>query len=156
MNQKKLKRILRYYPKSGIFMWRKAGKGRVMNKAVGSNEGRGYVRIGIGATHYYAHRLAWLYMTGGFPKRGLDHRDQDRSNNAWRNLRELSQGENIINSPHRSNNTSGATGVSWHRGTSKWRVRVGNLYGGLYEDFDAAVSARKALEQEYILLKIGG
>lgn len=96
----RLRQKLAYNPVSGIFRfyrgWRKAGTIR--------QDGYGAIRLdGIA---YYAHRLAWLYMTGRWPDDQLDHKDGNRSNNKWANLREAKQTHNSRNSkPWRKVNT---------------------------------------------------
>src|ERR1700730_16891152 len=47
-------------------------RARVGGTAGGSRPD-GYLRIGIGYQRYLAHRLAWLYMTGAWPKKAIDH-----------------------------------------------------------------------------------
>jgi hypothetical protein len=53
----------------------------------------------------------------------------------------------------RSNNTSGVTGVGWHKQTLKWRVRIVvngvELFLGTYVDFEDAVKARLQAEKKY-------
>lgn len=50
------------------------------------------------------------------------------------------------------NNSSGATGVSWHKGTGKWYARIqfkGQKYSlGYYSDKNNAIKVRKAAEEE--------
>ena len=50
-------------------------------------------------------------------------------------------------------NTSGCRGVYWDKNSGKWRARLrlkGKTYNfGSYTNFDDAVKARKAAEQEY-------
>jgi hypothetical protein len=71
-----------------------------------------------------AHRLAYLYMTGEWPPAGIDHRDTNRSNNRWNNLRAATQLQNSTNSSIRIDNTSGYKGVYWHIGARKWRAQI--------------------------------
>lgn len=118
---------LNYDPATGIFTWKmrtfvKKGSGKwndiYAGKEAGSVFKNGYKVIGFGrgANKHYAHRLAWLYMTGEWPKYQIDHIDVDKLNNKWSNLREAALGDNWGNQKIRRNNTSGYKGVSFaHR-----------------------------------------
>jgi hypothetical protein len=57
----------------------------------------GYITIGFKYKHYLAHRLAFLYMTGQWPKEQLDHINGIRDDNKWANLREATPGQNSTN-----------------------------------------------------------
>lgn len=80
LTQSELKNKLTYNPETGLF-------GR-KNKIAGSLRPNGYIQIGINKKLFRAHRLAFLYMTGEWPKSDVDHIDMDRKNNKWANLRE--------------------------------------------------------------------
>ena len=67
--------------------------------------------IKINNKSYKAHRLAWLYMTGSFPKNVIDHKDGNPSNNVFSNIREATSSENKQNEKKRNDNTSGYVGV---------------------------------------------
>ena len=122
----RLKEALSYDPATGIFTClihrRIARAGSVVGCLNGAG---GYVVIGIDGTLHYAHRLAWLYMTGSWPAVLIDHRDGDRRNNAWSNLREANFSENMQNrlKPTKANK-SGFLGVTWDKVTKSWRSAV--------------------------------
>jgi hypothetical protein len=84
----------------------------------------GYTQIYIGNIAYLAHRLAWLYMTGEWPKDKIDHRDLCRSNNIFSNIREASSSDNNRNMSTRSDNTSGYKGVYFSRARGKWIAQI--------------------------------
>ena len=95
LTQEELKKRMTYNPDTGVFT---SNHIRYKGKILGSAHD-GYVRITIGHKHYTAHRLAYLYMRGEFPKNLVDHKDNNRSNNQWSNLREASYTENLLNTP---------------------------------------------------------
>lgn len=47
--------------------------------------------------HYKASRLAWLYMTGEWPKYEMDHINHVKDDNRWVNLRDVTPAENCAN-----------------------------------------------------------
>lgn len=161
LTQEILKELLHYDPDTGVFTWlhrdlrwfKKERSCRSFNTwaagmVAGWMSATGYWYIGIFGTKYKAHRLAFLYMIGEFPKNDTDHIDGNRINNRWNNLRDVTRSENLKNQAFRKNNTSGFLGVCWHKGTGKWlaQIKVGgkNFHLGLFEDIGDAVSARHA------------
>lgn len=61
----------------------------------------GYISIWIKGTTYYGHRIAWFLMTGEQPPVDIDHRDRDKGNNKWSNLRAATRADNIVNRRHK-------------------------------------------------------
>lgn len=108
-----LKRLLHYEPATGIFTWLVRAARRIhLGDRAGTPSGFGYVQITIDGIHYYAHRLAWVYMTGVWPIE-TDHRNGERDDNRWKNLREVTHAINQQNQRKaRSNNQVGFLGVS--------------------------------------------
>jgi hypothetical protein len=62
-----------------------------------------------------AHRLAWFYVNGVWPSDQIEHRDLKKNNNAYGNLRESNQTQNLWNLSLGDRNTSGYKGVSRHK-----------------------------------------
>lgn len=119
MNQSYLKYYLRYDPISGQFF-----NGRT-NQLLGITQTNGYVVIDINKKRYLAHRLAWLYMTGKWPRKTVDHKDRNPSNNKWENLREATQSQQEGNKRElQRNNKSGYRGVSKHSTANLWRATI--------------------------------
>jgi hypothetical protein len=75
----------------------------------------GYVMIGIDNKDYVASRIIWILVMGRAPNDRVDHKDRDKTNNAWLNLREASPSENGTNAKVRKHNTTGYTGVTISR-----------------------------------------
>lgn len=124
MEHENLKRILRYSKSTGQFVWRvKYSKKVVAGAVAGGLNSAGYVVIGIDGKTYYAHRLAWFYVTGVWPSQ-IDHKNGNRSDNKWSNLRIATHQQNILNAKRASNNTSGSKGVSWHKAAGKWSAYI--------------------------------
>ena len=151
LTQKELKRLLHYDPETGVFTWLKRPSNRVEigQEAGYINRHLGYRIIGILGQVYFAHRLAFLYMKGKWP-REIDHVNRVKSDNKWENLREVSRSENSINKDLQANNKSGHKGIHWNEDCQKWHVSItrdGRVkYVGLFESLDEAVIARRKAE----------
>lgn len=132
----RLKELIYYIPETGIFYSIKT------NKQIGSTKKSRvpYVLIGIDGKQYYAHRLAWVYMTGEEPKGIIDHKDNDGLNNKWKNLREATKSQNGINSKVRSTNKLGVKGISKNRQGYLVRICLGT-YDTLEEAIEVYNSA---------------
>lgn len=129
LTQSRLKELLDYEPETGVFRWKVvAGRGpcrRNPGDVAGSVGLGGYVTIRFGGKSYYAHRLAFLWMTGAWPEHEVDHIDGVRTDNRWMNLRETSRKTNAHNTGGlRANNTSGLVGASWHKQSGRWRAAI--------------------------------
>lgn len=113
LTQQRLRELLNYDPDTGVFTNRITRSSRAQAGAVvGSLALNGYVTIRIDHALHYAHRLAWLYMTGAWPAGDIDHRDCQRANNRWENLRDVTRRTNQENrrtAP--TNSTTGMLGV---------------------------------------------
>jgi hypothetical protein len=53
-----------------------------------SEDGTKRLVIDIKGKPYLAEHLAWLYVTGEWPKHAIDHVNGDTLDNRWENLRE--------------------------------------------------------------------
>lgn len=90
-----IKKLLTYYPISGLFVW-KTNKGtRRRGEIAGTVRVDGYTQIQVNHQLYYAHRLAFLFMLGRWPIGEVDHLNNTPADNSWKNLREVSHRENI-------------------------------------------------------------
>jgi hypothetical protein len=124
----RLKELLHYEPETGVFTWL-VNKGPflagdIAGRSVGCKK---YPRVGIDGDRYIAARLAWLYMTGEWPKHVIDHIDRNPLNTRFCNLRDVTQSKNCFNAGKRSHNTTGYQGV--YRDT---RIRAGANCGYRY------------------------
>jgi hypothetical protein len=129
LTQKILKDEIFYNPETGEFFRNKDGYQNIFKKGdvAGGVVIRGnkkYWTICIGKKIYYGHRLAWLYMTGEFPKSQVDHIDGNGLNNKYENLRDVSHAENAQNRKLDPRNKSGKNAVSFCKQTKKWGVNM--------------------------------
>ena len=121
----RLRELFRYDPETGAWTHLKARQRVRAGTPAGSPYGGlGYWRLSVDGRGYLAHRLAWLYMTGEWPKLQIDHINGDRADNRWSNLRLASNGQNKANSRRARNNTSGYKGVQYNARLGRWYSSV--------------------------------
>ena len=143
LNQDTLRHLLDYDPETGIWTWRnplprsKMWPGDLAGRI--TSHGRRQIRIASG--FYYSARLAWLYMTGEWPKDQVDHINRIRDDDRWINLRAATQSQNSYNR-------------AWCEENGKWRgiicagnkyaVNIGGKYLGGFNTFEEAAAIRDA------------
>jgi hypothetical protein len=144
LNKDKIFNLISYDPNSGAFYRNKNGAKADTKMSIGYKR----VRITINGKKHeiLAHRLAWFFMTGFWPKGEIDHIDGDRSNNSALNLRDVTRDENAKNIKLRSDNTSGVMGIRRHQ--SGWKASVGKRYVGYSGCFMKALRMRVVAQQE--------
>lgn len=141
LTAERLRELLSYDPETGVFRWKVKLANRAPVGSVAGNANRTPWGVYWVVSHqhrgYPAGRLAWLYMTGEWPKEQIDHINRDPSDNRWANLREATCQENLFNK--RRYNSTGYIGVQQTR--SGWQARLhgsgrGSL--GTYPTVEAA------------------
>lgn len=121
---KQSKEILSYSPHTGKFTYIQKRKRMDIGDTAGSLNKAGYIQLNLFGKVYAAHRIAFLFMTGQWPIGVIDHKDLDKTNNKWTNLRDVTSSVNIRNQAKRKNNTSGKTGVAWNKREGKWHAYI--------------------------------
>lgn len=105
----------------------------------------------IDGENYLAHRLAWLYVYGEWPKNQIDHINRIKTDNKIKNLRDVTNSTNQHNNAIRRHNTSGTTGVMTLKSKNSWgaQIYVNNkrIYLGVFKTKEEAISARKNYEK---------
>jgi hypothetical protein len=141
-----LQKELHYDPATGIFTRKTKRGGCPIGSKAGHTTKAGYVELNVAGTRIHAHRAAWLYVHGDMPKGEIDHINRIRSDNRLSNLRDVDHSTNALNVPMRKHNTSGHTGVYWHKPSNGWlvmlqRKRVSH-YLGYFKEKEQAIRAR--------------
>lgn len=156
ISAEKLKEFYFYCPNTGIFTRKKPILNFNIGDISGSKDGRGYLRMSIDNQRYWAHRLAWLYMTGEYPNDAIDHIDGNKSNNSFNNLRLANKSQNGCNRSKPSNNTSGIKNIRFCNQRNKWIAQVqfkGKNYARRFNNLDDAqkhtIELRQKLHGEF-------
>jgi HNH endonuclease len=129
VNIKVLLAAFYYDPLTGIFI-RRAARDKMGRPIAGIGKRsdlphkNGYYRVAFNCTRFWAHRLAWLFMTGSWPPVGLDveHRDHVKANNRWNNLRLATRQQNGANMKVRRGRKT--KGIDFNHRLGKWRARI--------------------------------
>jgi hypothetical protein len=125
LTQDELKKHLHYDTETGIFTRLiSTNHNAIVGSVAGSVKYNGYIHISVMGKLYYAHRLAWLYMTGDWPKNDIDHINRERNDNKWINLRNATPSQNHMNKATPKSNTSGYRGVSFNKLVKKWTAQI--------------------------------
>ncbi len=134
---------------------------RVTKGAAKKDQEAGYINRGgyyfmmFEYKFYKNHRVIYFLNTGIDPEeKQVDHIDGNRLNNKISNLRLATHKQNQDNRKKCKNNTSGATGVTWHKGHNKYGGHI--LYNkkklclGYFNksDKDKAIAVRIAAETD--------
>ena len=112
--------------RDGHLYWKRVAhpnKQYLADKPAWSLHKTGYRHVTWMGKVHKVHRLIFLMHHGYLPPE-VDHINGDRADNRIENLRAANRSENQCNRPALASNTSGYPGVSWHKKSKAWLVRV--------------------------------
>lgn len=127
LTQKRLKEVLHYSVRTGIFTWKTRLARRIhIGDVAGSHpNSQGYTHIAIDGIEYKAHRLAWLYVYGEWPDGEIDHKNTVKHHNWIKNLRDLTRTGNKQNTTKAyTNNKTGLLGVSFNKESRNFIAKI--------------------------------
>lgn len=127
LTQDRAREVWHYEPETGSFTWNRSGKiAGTIDK---------YVFIRFNGIKYYAHRLAWFYIHGEWPKY-IDHINGDGTDNRLCNLRPATMSQNQAN-------RKGIRGIEKHGRKYRARLMVDGIKIeiGSYETMEEATAA---------------
>jgi hypothetical protein len=150
----RLRALLDYNPNTGISYWKIPVGSGISERAAGQPAGgprtkqikNDYILLCVDGKRYYAHRLAWFYVYKTWPVDQIDHKDNNKQNNAICNLREATDVENSGNLKARKNSKTGIKGI-YPRNKGKYRYTVqvkGKHCGHFVSLLDAVLAHRDA------------
>lgn len=156
-----VRELLEYDPETGVFLWKQRGlkwfankvdqarwNGRFAGKpAFTTVRKEGYLVGTLLRQDVFAHRLAFLWMTGKIPKY-VEPVDGNWSNTRWANLTVSSPAKFRRKMALRNDNVSGTPGVWFETRTSKWLAMIGTGDGkrkglGRFATKEEAIAARQ-------------
>lgn len=149
----RLRELVNYDPSTGIFTRRRiVGKVGRIGDVIGCKS-QGRLEISVDGKIYFAHRLAWLYMTGKWPEFTIDHIDGNPLNNRFCNLRDVPQKINNHNI-RKPRGKSGIIGV--HKRFNKWRAEIVTDGKSVFiGSFNTAEEARAAYVEAKRIYHVG-
>ena len=141
----RLHSLLAYDAQSGALMWRKT------RKLAGTADRDGYRCLFVDGTKFFAHRIAWAWHYGEWPRNDLDHIDGSRQNNAIANLR-LSPSVRFNSQNRRKAMATNKLGILGVKAVGrKFQAFIDSRYIGTFESAQAAheayVSAKRLLHE---------
>lgn len=154
-----LRNLLTYDLESGEFTWKvdrmcgrhnkqfAAHAGQIAGN--GTRERSSRVQIRVAGKNYRAHRLAWLYVYGEWPRGEIDHVDGNATNNCIANLRLATR--EVNNQNHRRpnrNNSLQVQGVKKH-----WNRFVAQICVGGKTQYLGSFATPGEAHQAYLLAK---
>lgn len=103
LTAQRLREVLDYDPWTGVFRWKiNPARTKLAGKVAGCITSDGYLTIQVDGEVHTGGRLAFLYLQGEWPLHQIDHRDLNKANNVWNNLRPATRSQNCRNAPGRS------------------------------------------------------
>lgn len=113
---------LNYDPETGLLTWAEdVLRNGVVLRPKGSlagclNKKLGYIVVRSRGKNYYAQRIAWFVMTGEEPPT-VDHKNGDRADNRWMNLRSATRRQN-------TKNRKNVVGAHKAKGAKNWTAYI--------------------------------
>jgi HNH endonuclease/AP2 domain len=99
----------------------------------------GYLELKIDDKSYRSSNLVWYLNTGEWPLIGVDHKDQNSSNDRFANLRLATHSQNMANTTLKPG-ASGIRGVCQDRG--RWYAQISGKWLGYFDTKEEAKAAR--------------
>lgn len=127
-----------------IFYTRSPSNNVKVGYEVGSIGSHGYREMRCAGRRVLAHQIVWLMVTGEFPSKWIDHKNGDKLDNRFTNLRLCNSHQNQGNRRSKSK----YKGVSRGKG-DKWRARIGYKNKQIHiGTFDTPHEAARAYDEK--------
>jgi hypothetical protein len=120
----RLRELLHYDPETGVFT-RVTSNPATNGRPVGWLDGEGHRYLRVGGVIYAAHRLAWLFSYGEWPRDVIDHVNGEKDDNRLPNLRDVDMYINMQNIRRaRIDSSTGILGVSQYKKRFRADIKV--------------------------------
>jgi hypothetical protein len=141
-----------YDPISGLGTWKVSPANNVKAGSPVGTLHCGYLVVTFKRKSYPAHRLFWLLQTGLEPDGFIDHIDNNKTNNAFSNLRVATCSQNGMNRGATRANKIGVKGVCWDAKVDKYKAQI-KINGkvkhlGYFDTIEKAADVRRLYEQQ--------
>jgi len=137
-----VRELLDYNLRTGIFQWKVSAGRAKCGKPAGGRDRRGIHRVRIDGRLYQANRLAWLYVTGRWPKHEIRCINGDRSDIRWINLQESTPSQRRASAPARSKlGVKGVWVTKYGRYVAEIKVAHQKKYLGCFDTLQEANAA---------------
>lgn len=149
LTAERLKDALHYDQDTGVFRWKISTNRRIVIGSKAGTVSHGRTQIKLFGVIHRAHRLAWLYVYGEWPRKEIDHINGIATDNRIVNLRDVPRLINAQNQrrPHAKNRTGGMLGVSKSPGRTTFRARIDGEHIGNFctpqQAHEAYVAAKR-------------
>ena len=154
LTQELLKKLFHYDPEVGVFI-RKVSSSNAKAGSIAGCNSRGYLVISVENKLWFAHRLAWLYMTGKMPEKVIDHINGNKKDNRFSNLRDVTNQANTQNTKKARNCNKSTMLLSAtldkRRGVYRSQIKVNgkNIYLGDFKTPELAHAAYVEAKNKY-------
>jgi len=141
--QEVLEELFVYDPVTGVLSYRRQPSKYSTTQAgmpAGTVHSSGYLVVTVSRTTYRGHRIIWKLMTGAEPPELIDHKNRDRSDNRWTNLRAAEAWQNL------GNRRAPKGGVTPGRRKGSWKAQ----FGGSSMTFSTKEEAHQAYVQWHL------
>lgn len=138
----RLRELFDYDCDTGALTWRQDQGRAKRGSRAGSPHSKGYLQLGIDGHNLLAQRVVWCWVFGEWPRQGVDHRNETKTDNSLGNLRDVS---NTLNHQNRrsakANSVTGVLGVSPYRGGYRATIKIDGALRHLGSSKDIGVCA---------------
>jgi len=155
ITQERLKELFTYDPDTGDFLRLITTSHNAKKGSIAGCNSRGYLVFSVDGILNFAHRMAWLYVTGKLPSNHIDHINGIKKDNRFINLRDVTNAINTQNTRearpcNKSTNLLGAT-LDKRRGTFRSQIKINgkNIFLGDYKTPEKAHEAYIQAKRKY-------
>lgn len=145
--------LLDYNKFTGELIWKNPTSPRVRIGDVAGYKSKDYVMVRLDNILYPAHCIIWFGITGKWSETEIDHKDLNKYNNKFDNLRKATRSLNGANKNKYSTNKSGFKGVSWSKKRQLWLAQITVNYKtknlGCYSTPEEAFEIYQKAAKEY-------